>query len=334
MSSHHASACQRLTGLVLTAMLVGCSGSDAPAPTAPQAASGAPAEVTVAAGAAAQDPATLRQAAQRALRENRMYAPAGDNAIEGFLALRAQVPQDPVAKSALTDLLPYALIAAEHHLQRGDLAEAERLLRLVRRGDPQADGLPRLQQALADAQQARTPEGTPPVRAATPEPSPQGTPSTGGAMAAAPRAPGAVPVAGSAAAIRGDDRTSAATTMGAQADDTQPGPAPRSVPASEHAGAATPAKGAVPSALHALSTPAPRYPIEALRAGTGGEVLVAFTVGTDGRVIRASVVQASPARVFEREALNAVKRWRYAPLDAPVTTRRTLVFTPQGDDKR
>ena len=80
--------------------------------------------------------------------------------------------------------------------------------------------------------------------------------------------------------------------------------------------------------LRAVSTPAPRYPPEALRSGTQGEVLVEITVGTDGSVTNARVVRATPARVFDREALNAVRRWRFEPLDAPVTTRRTIGFNP------
>ena len=93
------------------------------------------------------------------------------------------------------------------------------------------------------------------------------------------------------------------------------------------------ARAAVPAAapaqtLRAVSTPAPRYPPEALRSGTQGEVLVEITVGTDGSVTNARVVRATPARVFDREALNAVRRWRFEPLDAPVTTRRTIGFNP------
>ena len=48
----------------------------------------------------------------------------------------------------------------------------------------------------------------------------------------------------------------------------------------------------------------------------------------DGSVTNARVVRATPARVFDREALNAVRRWRFEPLDAPVTTRRTIGFNP------
>ena len=75
-------------------------------------------------------------------------------------------------------------------------------------------------------------------------------------------------------------------------------------------------------------TPAPRFPAEALRAGTSGEVLVEITVGTDGSVTNARVVRADPPRVFDREALNAVRRWKFEPIDAATTTRRTLAFNP------
>jgi periplasmic protein TonB len=84
---------------------------------------------------------------------------------------------------------------------------------------------------------------------------------------------------------------------------------------------------ATPSELRAISTPAPRYPPDALRAGTAGEVQVEFTVAVDGSVTDARVVRADPPRTFDREALNAVRRWRFEPLPAPVTTRRTINFS-------
>ncbi|HRF83714.1 MAG TPA: energy transducer TonB, partial [Pseudoxanthomonas sp.] len=91
-----------------------------------------------------------------------------------------------------------------------------------------------------------------------------------------------------------------------------------------------PAAAPAQRSLRAISTPSPRYPPEALRSGTSGEVLVEFTVGTDGSVTDARVLRANPARTFDREALNAVRRWRFEPVDAPVTTRRTLAFNPGG----
>jgi len=93
--------------------------------------------------------------------------------------------------------------------------------------------------------------------------------------------------------------------------------------------AATPKPAAAP-ALRAVSTPAPRYPADALRSGTSGEVLVEITVGTDGSVTDARILRANPPRVFDREALNAVKRWRFEPISSPTTTRRTLAFQPNS----
>ena len=61
-----------------------------------------------------------------------------------------------------------------------------------------------------------------------------------------------------------------------------------------------------------------------------GSVLVEYTVGTDGTVTAARVVRSQPARIFDREAVNAVKKWRFQPVSAPVTTRREISFSPQG----
>src|SRR5690606_1447185 len=82
------------------------------------------------------------------------------------------------------------------------------------------------------------------------------------------------------------------------------------------------------SDLRAISTPAPRYPPDALRAGTGGEVQVELTVGLDGPVGEVRVGPANPPRTFDREAINRVRRRRVQPAPAPVTTRRTINCSP------
>lgn len=105
-------------------------------------------------------------------------------------------------------------------------------------------------------------------------------------------------------------------------------PAPAPTPAAPRPAPATAAVAPAAQSLRPISTPAPRYPPEALRAGTSGEVLVEITVGTDGSITASRVLRATPPRVFDREALNAVKRWRFEPVAAPVTTRRTLSFNP------
>src|SRR5690606_31847285 len=57
----------------------------------------------------------------------------------------------------------------------------------------------------------------------------------------------------------------------------------------------------------------PDYPFKALRAGTEGQVVLAFTITTEGNVTDAEVLQAQPRGVFESAALSAVSQWRYRP---------------------
>lgn len=144
-------AARRWLPVALALALAACSGKEesaAPAAaTAPAAA--APAAPAVAAKVQSMGTEQLRESASQALRENRMYAPAGDNAIEYYLALRDKTPDDASVKSALTDLLPYTLIAAEQHLGREDYTEAQRLVALIEKVDASAPALPRLKDGLA-----------------------------------------------------------------------------------------------------------------------------------------------------------------------------------------
>lgn len=78
--------------------------------------------------------------------------------------------------------------------------------------------------------------------------------------------------------------------------------------------------------LRLITSPSPRYPAEALRSGTQGEVLVEMTVGTDGKVSDAKVVRSNPGQVFDQAALDAVARWKFEPTESEVKTRRTLAF--------
>lgn len=57
----------------------------------------------------------------------------------------------------------------------------------------------------------------------------------------------------------------------------------------------------------------PEFPPAARRMGVGGSVVVRFLVKADGSVGEASVVRAEPSGVFERNALEAVGKWRFEP---------------------
>ncbi len=77
--------------------------------------------------------------------------------------------------------------------------------------------------------------------------------------------------------------------------------------------AAAPNLAALAAKLKATRTSAPEYPQDALQHQISGSVIVAFTVDTNGTTRDASVVESTPAGVFDRAALNAVHHWRYAP---------------------
>ena len=321
--------------MILLVALSACSGKDetAPAtPAAPVAPTAAPAAPAVSAKVQSLGTEELRELAGKALRENRMYAPAGDNAIEYYLALRDKTPDDASVKSALTDLLPYTLIAAEQSLGREDFAESQRLVALIEKVDATAPALPRLKQGISGGMQTalkRTQEETDKVKKDAENRTKQLADQQRLAQQQAVEAEAARTIAAQQDAARRDgERQDAERQASArrEAEQRQQTAAAQQAAAARQA---APPAAAAPS-LRPVSTPAPRYPAEALRSGTSGEVLVEITVGTDGSVTNARVLRATPSRVFDREALNAVKRWKFEPVGAPVTTRRTLAFAPGG----
>jgi len=327
-------AARRWLPVALALALAACSGKDeTPAPAAQGAAApaaAAPAAPAVAAKVQSMGTEQLRESASQALRENRMYAPAGDNAIEYYLALRDKTPDDASVKSALTDLLPYTLIAAEQHLGREDFTEAQRLVALIEKVDASAPALPRLKEGLTRGVQVaakRTEDETEKVKKDAEDRTKQLAEQQRLTEQRAKEAEAAKQIAAQQDVARRDSERQEAERQAAARRDAEQ---KQQQAAAQQANAARQAATAAAPSLRPVSTPAPRYPAEALRSGTSGEVLVEITVGTDGSVTNARVLRATPSRVFDREALNAVKRWRFEPVTAPVTTRRTLVFAPGG----
>lgn len=314
--------------LLLVVAVAACSKQDdaaTPASTTAATPAPAPPPPAVSAEVQAMDADTLREAATKALRENRIYAPGGDNAMEYYLALRDKLPNDPGVASALTDLLPYTVIAAEQSIAREEFPEAQRLAAIIEKADPKQPALPRLQQSITTAQQAVAQREVTDEAAKTKaeEDARLKEQQRLAQQAEQQRATEA------AAAQQLAQQQEAARAEAARQESERQAAAQREAAERQAAAARAAAPAAAPSqALRAVSTPAPRYPPEALRSGTQGEVLVEITVGTDGSVTNARVVRATPARVFDREALNAVRRWRFEPVDAPVTTRRTIGFNP------
>lgn len=57
----------------------------------------------------------------------------------------------------------------------------------------------------------------------------------------------------------------------------------------------------------------PRYPSKALKRRVEGYVIMRFTIDATGRPKDIEVIEAEPQRMFEREAISALKKWKYQP---------------------
>lgn len=81
----------------------------------------------------------------------------------------------------------------------------------------------------------------------------------------------------------------------------------------------------------------PMYPREAAMAGVEGWVKVEFTITETGTVKDPRVVDAQPPRVFNREAVRAIMKWKFKPrvVDGVAVERRaTQVIDFTLDDSR
>lgn len=57
----------------------------------------------------------------------------------------------------------------------------------------------------------------------------------------------------------------------------------------------------------------PQYPRQALMEGIEGWVKLEFTITEDGAVSDVVVIDADPPRIFDRNAIRAVLRWKFKP---------------------
>lgn len=296
-------------GLVACGEASSTTGSDASAPNVPGTAPAGPPPAD-----ARLDTDALRERAAASLAANRLYAPAGDNAVEDYLALRERQPGDAAVALALADLAPYVIIGAEQATAAEAFPEAARRIALLARMDAEAPAVPRLREALAAAQ------------------------ADAEARAAAERAD-AERLAAEAQREAAARATSTASVAPAptRPPTTAPPPAPRpAVPAPtapppvrsapEQAATPPPARPAAPAPRALVNRVSPRFPDAAVRRRLEGEVEVALRIRADGSVEAVDVVRADPPGVFDREAVLAVRRWRYAPADAPSEARVVLQF--------
>ena len=265
------------------------------------ASSGAVASATVAAPPPPADVdkmsvSELLEAAQKAMRQNRLLAPAGNNAFEFYVTALEKQPGNQVAQDALRETFPFAAGAAEQEINANNFEEAQREIELLAKSDPGNYTLTILRSKLdaqrklasrAEEQQKRQDEVAAQQAAAVPQQTASPTPAPTDATQQAVQQP--------------------------QVVTTPPRPAPpRAVV--EQAPAPPPAQpvGETRSAKLLKST-RPSYPPAALRRRQQGYVDVEFTVDTNGDVVNAHSVGSDAGRVFERAATDAVSNWKFEP---------------------
>jgi protein TonB len=73
-------------------------------------------------------------------------------------------------------------------------------------------------------------------------------------------------------------------------------------------------KPAVRKGLVPVEVIKPEYPREAIRAGVqGGKVVCLLNVDEKGNVTEVKIKSAEPPRVFDREVVNTLMRWKFIP---------------------
>lgn len=244
--------------------------------------------------------------ASQALAEQRMMSPEGDNAIEHYLAARADTAEAARAQAALAELQPYVLIAAEQALARSDAVEAERLRWLIERIDAGAPALPRLRAGIATLQREQAAQAS---IAALETPPPSVT-----------VAPPATAVPPPSVATREPPPVAAGTPVVAE-----PAPPPAAPVVETPPPAAVVAR--VPARAPRLVQDAqPRYPLPALRARIEGQAEVSFTIQPDGSVRDVRLLSSTPAGLFDASALAVAQRWRFEPSGQAHASQRTVRF--------
>lgn len=331
MNRYRTIAAATLLGVLLAA----CDRS--PPAADPAAANGNVAKATATAPASTD---TLRQRAEQAMREQRLFVPAGNNALEHYLALRRQHPDDAGAEAGLVDLQPLLVIAIEQAIASGALPEGRRLVGHLQEMDANAPALVRLQATMADAERLAQ------LRAQATDAESLAKADADAAalrrqaklnaerLAAARTAPSTPPAANAVTGAAAIAAAPALTPPPAPAPPRQPAPAPPRQPAPAQTRpepvAATPPPASAPTRAAAqsprlLRDVAPVYP----RSGRlSGQVQVAFTIGADGSVENPEVVNSTLPNAFDRAALTAVARWKFEASGSRHQSQRTLLFAP------
>ncbi|KRE99959.1 energy transducer TonB [Frateuria sp. Soil773] len=272
----------------------------------------------VSAGRAAAPPANveamdlnqLLSEARKAMNEQRLLAPAGNNAYEFYLKALEKQPGNSVATDALRETFPFAATSAEQTINQRDFNEAQRQIDLLAKADPANYTLTILRSKL-DAQ-----------RKLLDKEQQLALDQQKQAQLAAQKAANDKVEADKLAEQQ-------KAQLAAQQKAEQARAEQQRLQAQQQATAA--ANPAQDTAAVGASSPAiliknvlPRYPTQAKRANQEGWVDVEYTITVEGDVSDVKVTGSQPRHVFEREATDAVERWKFKPAmrdGTPVASR-------------
>jgi protein TonB len=266
--------------------------------------------------------------AMSAYSADKLVAPAGENALEHYLAALKSKPDDFGAQEAILELVPVAMTALETAMAANAAEEVERLIPLLELADPSASRVIALKKRWQEtiAQQASV-EAARLAAAQTPELPLQDEPVapevgteqlTSAPVAKSAGAPAVVVAATLAPAPAVAPEKQSTVSVRQSAPATKPAPEQSRV-----------------IEARALSTARAVFPAQARRQKIEGWVDLQVAVDAEGRVTEAVVLSAQPSRIFDVEARRAVMRWRYSPKrvnDQPVSSvlRQRIKFSLAG----
>jgi protein TonB len=245
----------------------------------------------------------LLSEARRAMNEQRLLAPAGNNAFEFYLKVLQKQPGNQVATDALRETFPFAATAAEQAINQRDFNDAQRQIDLLAKADPANYTLTILRSKL-DAQRKLLDREQ--QLAADKEKQQQVAAQKAAADKAEAERVAETKAQQAATEQRQVQQAARQAAAQQQAEATRQQQASATVAANNDAG------GGTHAAVLVRNSP-PRYPTGAMRSNQEGWVELTFTITADGSVTDVKVVDAQPRHVFDRAAIDAVTRWKYQP---------------------
>lgn len=245
--------------------------------------------------------------ARKAMNEQRVIAPAGNNAFEFYLDVLQKQPGNQTAADALRETFPYAASNVEQVINERDFGEAQREIDLLAKVDPTNYTLTILRSKL-DAQRKTLDEEQQKQLDAQHQADLAAQQKAAAEKAAADKA-----AADKAAADKAAQEQALAAAKAKQEEAGRAAAAKASATqVASNAGPSSSGGGETRDAIP-VSSIRPRYPANALRNNIEGWVDVTYTVNADGTVGNVQVVGAEPRHVFDNAALEAIRRAKFSP---------------------